>query len=134
MIFTVFSWLNPHFQNIEKPKNYHTWSSRNFFKLVNWKGPGIRPMFTQSFKIFSTNYISTSSPSFNDLIIYDAKDVVKCTLSFLLFANTCHATNFTVDGMVRDTKHYISRERSITFIRNFFICTSETKFSEITFF
>ena len=35
LIFTVFSQLNPHFQNSGKPKNYHTWLSRNLFKFVN---------------------------------------------------------------------------------------------------
>ena len=61
-------------------------------------------------------------------MIYDTKDMLQ---------NTRHGvTDFTVDGMVRDTKYLISRERNITFPRNkkIFNCTSETKLSEITLF
>ena len=61
--------------------------------------------------------------------------VAKCTLSHDA-TNTCHdATNFTVDRMFRDTKHWISRKRSLTFPggEKIFNCMSETKFSEITF-
>ena len=59
---------------------------RNCFKLVNLKGPITK---------------------FHDLMIYDTKDMLQ---------NTRHdVTDFTVDGMVRDTKYLISRERNITF-------------------
>ena len=37
----------------------------------------------------------------------------------LSYANTRHGVrNFSVDGMIRDTKHWISREQSITFPLN----------------
>ena len=40
-------------------------------------------------------------------MIHDTKDMLQ---------NTRHdVTDFTVDGMVRDTKYLISRERNITF-------------------
>ena len=48
MIFTV---LNPHFQNSENPKTYHAWLLRNSGSLLDLKGPGPGPLWSQSYKM-----------------------------------------------------------------------------------
>ena len=99
--------------------NWNTGIFGNWSRLLNWKETGTYPQslkyFKRFLKVISLIHIYRLA-KFGDLVSYGSKHVFKnapCLIS--LYSSWRHRFG---NGMVKNTKTWISWERIITFLRN----------------